>query len=76
MLIKLKGTNKKLLQQCGANECKANIALVNDKENLFHYFNDKANAKLKLIGKNLGVCTEKFLVSPGKSYSHLVVIKI
>jgi hypothetical protein len=76
MLIKLKGSNKKLLQQCGANTHKANIALINNNESLFHHYNNKADAKLKIVSKNLGVCIEKYCVAPNRSYSGLVVIKI
>ena len=75
MLIKLNTNNKKLLQQCGANERKANMAFNNNQQTVAKEYISKANSKLRQIAKNFKIDTKKYLVAPSIGYKYLVLIE-
>lgn len=72
MEIEVTGTNKKLLQQHAFLTYKANRAADKNKWKTFQKYNELAQKKLRLIARNLGIDSRKYLIAP--KYTHNAVI--
>lgn len=73
-VIKLTGSNKKLMHQCGGYTKRANNAAAKGLNNLFSIFTRLANKKMRILGERLHVDTNKYALASNMHWDVAVIL--